>query len=630
MGDHMTLSGRRHWLFAALASAASPALASTPTVDQLRDLSIEELANLEVTSASRQAEPISEAPTAIYVITNDDILRSSATTLPDLLREAPNLQVQQIDASEYAISARGFNGYETSNKLLALIDGRTIYTPLHSGIFWQLHAPMLEDLQQVEVISGPGGTLYGPNAVNGVINITTKTAFDTIGGFGRGTIAANQQTAALRYGAAVGDTGAVRVYGNYHNRDGYPAPDGGLALDDRAQSYQLGFRTDFGAPGNLITLQGDLFDTDSYAIPGDGASGHNLLARWSRSLGPATSFQLQGYYDKFEREFTLVRDSLETFDLQGQVNADFGAHDLVAGVGVRTTRDEFINNLNPFQLDPTSRRLWVYNFFVQDRFALTEEVSLIAGAKLEQSSFTGLQFLPNLRLAWQPSESSLLWAAVSRAVRTPSRIDRELQSLPFLAPATAFRSEKLTAVEAGYRGQPTQSTSLSVSLFYNLYDDIRTTEFAPDGGFPIRLANSLSGTTYGVEAWATQQVTPWWRLRLGLATLGKDFEVDEGRSDLTNGGALGNDADYKFLFRSQMHLGDSVDLDIGMRAVDDLDPNHVPAYVEADARIGWRVSEALELYAAGSHLLHEAHRESGEPRAQLVERSVYAGTRLRF
>ncbi len=617
-------------LVAVPAAAATQGDEAPASPADLAQLSIEELAQLEVTSASKRAEPLSAAPAALYVITDEEILRSPATSLPQLLRQAPNLQVQRLDSRQYAISARGFNGINTANKLLALIDGRTIYTPLASTIFWELHSPMIEDLAQIEVISGPGGTLYGPNAVNGVINVRTKSAYDTAGLLARGTVATNEHTAGVRYGGTIGDAGAFRAYANYFHRSDGP-DDTSPNVDDEYEGIQGGFRADFGTGDSVFTVQGDIFDANSPLFPDDGEEGHNLLARYSRRLSDSSSVQVQAYYDKFERQVTLVNDSLETFDVEAQFTGSFGRHDIVAGAGVRTTRDEFINNLNGFNLDPKSRRLWVVNGFVQDRFALTPQLSLIAGVKLEESSFTGIQVLPNVRLAWQPSDRTLLWGAVSRAVRTPSRIDRQLVFLPLLAEATGFRSEKLTAIEAGYRGQPTDSTTLSVSVFFNLYDDIRTTEFAPGGALPIRLMNSLKGHTYGLEAWATQQLAPWWRLRVGLATLNKDFEVRRGRVDIANRSSLGNDPSYKLQLRSQMDLAPNLHLDFGMRAIDDLEDPQVDGYVEGDARLGWRVSDQVELYLAGTNLLHENHLESGEPgRAQLIERSIHAGTRLRF
>ncbi|HEY0043580.1 MAG TPA: TonB-dependent receptor plug domain-containing protein, partial [Allosphingosinicella sp.] len=359
--------------------------ASTTQVEDLSNLSIEELAQIEVVSASKQAEPVSQAPTAIFVITAEDIARSAATSLPEVLRMAPNLHVQRLDAHQHAIAPRGFTGFETSNKLLVLIDGRTVYTPLHSGVFWEQHAPLLEDLQQIEVISGPGGTLYGPNAVNGVINVASKDARETLGGLVRGTLGGNDRTLAFRLGSAVGTDGAVRVYANGFDRDAMPPK--GARTDGNFTGWQAGFRADWGKAADQFTLQGDVYDNDINLLPGDGNKGHNLLARWRHDFGETSSFQLQAYYDDFARRYTLVQDDLQTFDAEAQYNRTEGAHALVVGGGVRTTRDKFVNNLNAFVVEPDSRRLWVANVFVQDRFTLSPAFDVIAGVKLEHSSF---------------------------------------------------------------------------------------------------------------------------------------------------------------------------------------------------------------------------------------------------
>ncbi len=618
-------------LFATSATLAVLQPGTALAQPDLASLSIEELANIEVTSASKREEPLSTVPTSLFVITDDAITSSAATSLPEVLRLAPNLQVQQLDAYQYAVTARGFNGIETANKLLVLIDGRTVYTPLQSQVYWALHSPLLEDLQQIEVISGPGGTLYGPNAVNGVVNIVSRNAQETIGTLLRATAGPQERTAAARHGFALGTAGAVRFYANYFDREDR-ADAIGFDVNDAFRGWQAGFRADIATERDSFTLQGDLLRNDVDSQPVDGHEGHNLLARWSRTLSPNASFQVQGYYDQFRRRFILVEDSLETFDVEAQLNYNAGRHQLVAGAGVRTTRDEFINNLNQFQLDPPSERLWVYNVFVQDRFALSDHLSVIAGVKIERSSFTGFHVLPNLRVAYQPDERSLWWAAVSRAVRTPSRIDRQLSALPLLAPATEFRSEKLIAFEAGYRGQPLPRTSVSVSAFFNLYDDIRTTELSPTGGLPIRLANSLAGHTYGVEAWATADPLPGWRLSLGAATIWKNFDVDEGHRDLANGAALGDDPNWQLLARSQFDLGARVSLTVGARAVGEIETAPaIPAYVQGDARLAWRVTDALELYVAGENIFDETHIESNDTnRGQLAQRSLYAGTRVRF
>lgn len=628
---------RFHPLLFAPALACAPAAAAAqaapppppPPGQDLSRLSIEELAQLPVRSASKQEELLSAAPTALYVITGDDIAHSNATTLPEVLRLAPNLNVQQVNAREYAVSARGFNGFETSNKLLVLIDGRSVYSTLHSGVFWELHQPLLDDVAQIEVISGPGGTLYGPNAVNGVVSIATRDARDTIGGLVRGSYGSDERTIGARYGFALGDNAALRVYGNYYGRDGLH--DGvGPDLDDSVTGYQAGFRSDFGIGGSEATLSGDLFRNELDYLPGDHERGGNLSAHWAGDLDAHSSFQFQTYYDYFQRSFQGASDSLETMDLEGQYNRNGGAHALVAGAGVRTTRDTFANNANSFLLVPPSRRLWILNAFVQDRFALTSQLSLIAGVKVERSSFSGFEILPNLRLAWQPNGRNLLWAAVSRAERTPSRIDRDLSAAGILIPATDFQSERLIAFEAGYRGQPSANTSFSLSLFYNLYDRIRTAAFVGNP-LPVQLQNNLVGHTYGLEAWGNWQPLPWWRLSAGLSLLGKRFHLSAGASDITGNAALGDDPGYQVLLRSTMNLRPSVTFDAGLRAVGGLETPDIPAYVEADARLGWRVADHVELFAAGNNLLHRTHAESNDiNRGQLAERSVNAGARLRF
>jgi iron complex outermembrane receptor protein len=610
----------------------APAPTVQPTNQDLSGLSIEELAQLPVRSASKREEPLSGVPTALFVITGDDVVDSGATSLPEALRLAPNLQVQQVNGFEYAITARGFNGVESSNKLLVLIDGRSIYSTLHSGVFWQLHSPLLEDIQQIEVISGPGGTLYGPNAVNGVISIVSRDARETLGGLVRGTVGAFEQTVGARYGVALGSTGAVRIYGNWFDRDALARGPIGPAIDDAFSGWQAGMRADFESGASHFTLQGDLFDNDVDSLPGDGHQGHNILARWSRGLSETSSLRVQAYYDYFERQFLLAFDSLQTFDLDAQFNASTGAHDLVVGGGVRTTRDRFVNNLNGFALVPHSRRLWIYNGFVQDRIRLSSALSLTVGIKAEQTSFTGVELLPNLRLAWQRDERTLLWAAVSRAVRTPSRIDRQLEFQPLLLPAPDFVSEKLIAFEAGYRGQPTERTTLSISFFYNLYDDIRSADLVSLTPLQVRLDNALEGHSYGVEAWSTTQLASWWRLNLGVSAVFKNFRVKPGLVDISGRDSLGHDPDFQLFARTRMNLTDRLQLHAGLRYVGEIDSGSpIGSYVEADASLSYRLTELVELYVAGRNLLHDTHLESNDTdRAHLAPRSVALGTRLRF
>lgn len=611
------------------AAAQELASLSQPrTIAQLKSLSIEELAQVEVTTASKRAQPLSDAPAAIFVITGDDIVRSGAPSLPEALRLAPTLDVQRIDARQYSVQARGFGGYETSNKMLVMIDGRSVYSTLASSVYWDLYDPMIEDIDRIEVVSGPGGTLWGPNAVNGVINISSRSALDTLGGVARATGGALEQTAALRYGVPIGGDGAVRVYANGYDRQGFPASNG-RSRGDGGTGYQTGFRADWDG-GSHFTLQGDFFHHDDKSSPGDQDEGQNILARWTHATGESSELSVQAYYDRFKRGFTDVSDMLETIDLSVQNNWNAGSHAIVLGAGARTTHDEFINNLNLFVLDPVSRRLWIGNVFAQDTFALAPTLSLTAGIKAEQTSFTGIEALPNVRLAWKPRDEALFWGAVSRAVREPSRIDRQLVYPGILLPGT-FDSEQLTAFEAGYRGQPTPDTLLSISLFYNLYDRLRTTALSPSGTLPVRLANGLKGHTYGIEAWGSAQVTTGWRLSAGVSTLHKAFHLRPGETDLQNGVSLGNDPDYQATLRSSLDLGRHISLDLSGRYVDSLPRPAVGSYVDADARLAWQASGRLEVFVSGENLFHNQRDESNDvTRGQLVRRIVVAGTRVRF
>jgi iron complex outermembrane receptor protein len=635
-------SGLLLTLCAPSAGAQEMAQADLQTVNRLRNLSIEQLAQIEVVSVSKRPESLGEAPAATFVIMNEDIARSGATSLPEVLRLAPNLQVQQVDSRQFSISARGFNSFENANKLLVLIDGRTIYTPLASSVYWDLHEPLLQDVERVEVVSGPGGTLYGPNAVNGVVNILSRSAYDTLGGYARLSVGTEDRRGALRYGGRVG-AAALRAYVTAFEREDSRLPSGARASDSW-EGVQGGFRLDLGEDtASRFTLQGDIFDSKIDLVSGDGNKGYNLLARWQRELGVGSALQVQAYYDKFERRFTRVFDAVETYDLEVRHNLTRGRHDMVWGGGVRVTRDEFRNRLNPFVLDPEERELTVGNLFAQDRIALSERLDLIAGLKLERTSFTGVEVLPNLRLAWKPDERMLLWSAVSRAVRTPSRIDRQLVATGILAPNPHFKSEMLTAFEAGYRGQPSDSLSLSVSLFYNLYDRLRTTE--PASGsvaalLPVQLANGLEADSYGAELWGTWQAAPGARLSAGLFLFGKERRFDAGVVDITGGESAGHDPRYQAQLRAQFDLAEDLDLDLRLRAADRLPevrglggPSlpRVPAYAEADARLAWRPTHSLELAVSGVNLLHNRHAESFfRPPVQEMPRSVRVESRLSF
>jgi iron complex outermembrane receptor protein len=606
--------------------AVQPVMAAT--LEDLSRLSIEDLANIEVTSVSKRPEPLSKAAASVYVITGDDIRRSGVTSLPEALRLAPNLEVARVGASSYAISARGFNRFEVSNKLLVLIDGRTVYSPLHAGVFWDTPNVMLEDIDRIEVISGSGGTLYGANAVNGVINVITKSSADTKGGLASAQFGDVDRSGALRYGGSLGARGSYRVYGLGFQRGHTVHADGTSTGDDWA-ARQGGFRTDWHTFGNAFTVQGDIF-SDPFDSGGR-ATGGNILARWTHTLSADSAVDVQTYYDKVERNTPGVFDSLETADFQVQHNFSWGdAHKIVWGGGYRVLQDQFINTLNGFVLVPDSRTLTLGNVFAQDAISLADDLKLTLGTKLEDSSYTGFEYMPDARLGWEVTDSDFLWASVSRSVRTPSRIERELQFPGVLLPAPNFRSEKLIAYEVGYRGQLSPDALASVSFYYNDYDDIRATELGPGGTTPVQLGNGIAGSTYGMEAWGEYRLQPWWRLKPGLNIIRKHLYLKDGATDTSGRQGTGNDPDYQFSLRSSMDLRDNVEIDVGFRSVDNLTNPIIPAYYEFDARVGWHVTDRLELSLAAFNIFDDHHPETGSAPASEIRRTVYAGARWRF
>jgi iron complex outermembrane receptor protein len=616
----------------------SARIAPAQSLEDLRRLSLEELGEIEITSVSRRPELLSQAPAAVYVITNEDIRRSGALSLPEALRLAPNLEVARRDGLAYAISARGFNSVEASNKLLVLIDGRSVYSPLQSGVFWDEQQVMLEDVDRIEVISGPGGTLYGANAVNGVINVVTKNSRDTTGGLASLQAGNVDRQGAVRWGGRIGETGTYRVYGMDSHR-GYTVTSDGTSLDDDLRGRQGGFRSDWRAGDAGLTVQGDVYDNRADSggqvfnnLSGNGhIYGGNLLGRWNQRLGIDSALEVQTYISRQARSVDDGFNRVDTFDIQGQHNFSLDEHNkIVWGIGDRVYRDKFINRANIFVLDPPERTQNLANAFVQDTIALRNDLHLTLGTKFEYSTFSGFEYLPSARLAWQISDNHLLWSAISRAVRTTSRIDRELVAPGLFAGGPDFKSEKLIAYEIGYRGRPTTDTTLSISAYYNQYDDLRTTSVSPGTILPLVFANDLEGETHGVEIWGDWRVTSWWRLSAGLNAIEKNLHIKPGGSDISNRQSAGDDPGYQVFARSYLDLPGNAHLDFGFRAVDNLDTPPVPAYVEFDARLGWQVTDAIELSIAAFDLFDDQHPETGTPPLSEIRRGAYLGVRCQF
>lgn len=582
-------------------------------------LSLEELANVEISSVSKRPELLSDAAAAIYVVTREDIRRSGATSIPEMLRLAPNLQVARSDASTYAISARGFNN-TSANKLLVLIDGRAVYSTLHSGVFWDVQDTLLADIERIEVISGPGGTLWGSNAVNGVINIITRDTRDTIGTMVDAGGGNEKRSGAVRYGAKAGDDTTYRLYAKSFLR-GDTADANGVSAQDSWRQQEAGFRLDKRHAGEALLLEGSVYDgrIDQKTYADKTISGSHLLGRWNRVLGEQSSLQFQAYFDQSKRDYPgTFGEVVDTYDIDLQHRFQLaGKHDIVWGGGYRLSRDD-MSNTAVLAFLPAQRDLRLINAFVQDSVALDPHLQMTLGAKLEHNSYTGMEFLPNARLAWKLPDNALLWSSIARAVRTPSRLDRDTFSPnvpPFLiAGGPAFSSEKLTAYEIGYRMQPVSQASFSVSTFYNVYQDLRTIELQPGGSLlkgPYVFENRMEGNTYGVEMWGNYRVNDWWRLSAGYNYLKQDLRLKPGSSINNGTQSAGNDPNHQFSARSSMNLAHNVELDLMLRSIGALPNPSVPGYTALDMRLAWAPAKDVELSLSGFNLTDRRHPEFG-------------------
>jgi len=599
------------------------AQAAVPSAKEIADLSLEELAGIEVTSVSRRAEPLSAAPASIYVITADAIHRAGVSSLPEALRLAPNLQVARINASQYAISARGFNN-TFGNKLLVLIDGRTVYTPFFSGVLWDQQDVMLADVERIEVISGPGATLWGANAVNGVINVITRSSAETQGLMAVAGGGERERGLALRYGAALGDSGHVRFYAKTANiRHTDTVTD--TAVTDGTERHQLGFRADWNSNADTYTLQGDTYRTRAeyrgrfgpFELTPIATTGTNVLGRWTRRLGGDSDLRVQFYFDHSERDDALLyRPRTDIGDAEFQHSMALDNHRLVWGAGYRRAQD----HIDPgvfFAFVPASRTLTWTNVFVQDGVKLQPGLELTLGLKFERNDFTGTETLPNLRLAWQPAAGELVWGAVSRAVRAPAQLDRDLRLPPrppyIIAGGPDFVSEVANVLELGYRAQPTPAWSYSATAFLHDWQRLRSGQTPPNA----QVQNMIDGKTYGVEAWAAWQALPTWRLSAGASTLQKDLHLQPGSTDPDGPVKLGDDPDYQWSLRSAFNPAEGHEIDVALRRVAGLPEGQVPAYTAVDARYGWRVTRDVELSLVGQNLFGSEHSEFGKlPRSE--------------
>ena len=631
-------------LFLVITSAA-PALAQTPVTtaaQELKRLSIEELAEIDVSSFSRRVERLAQVAAAVSVIRQDDMRRTGVVSLAEAMRLGDGLDVARYDGRTWAVSARGFN-ISTANKLLVLMDGRTLYSPLYSGTFWDVQDTLLADVDRIEVIRGPGGTIWGANAVNGVINVITRDASTTRGNVGFLAFGTEERIIASgRHGGRLGDAADYRVFGKYRRRDANVFSTGAPAGDE-LQFGQGGFRLDStDRSATRWTLQGDayrgtegLFDRDDTDV-----AGGNVLGRWVRRYSGASDLQVQAYYDRTYRKVPLQFETTSnTFDVDVQRRLPLGTrHDVIVGGNARVTSGRDVGTAG-FVFEPEQKTDTLFSFFAQDEIALAPgRVYLIVGSKFERNDYTGLEVQPTVRGRWSPSPRQTLWGAASRAVRLPNRLDT---SLRFLGPGTErlvlsgnpdFEAESVLAYEAGYRIRPHARASIDIAAFANRYDNLRSQEFPSTLGLVILLGNTLNAVTSGLEVGGVVQAAGHWRLHAWYSYLHADLSLDPGSHDLSRGRDEANDPASLFSLRSYLDLPYGLALDGLFRAASRRPHPEVPPYAELDVRLGWTIRPGWEVSLVGQNLLHDRHPELGSRQALRYEfqRGVYVRSAWRF
>lgn len=633
----------------------------------LAEKSIEDLMNMEVTSVSKKEQKMSRAASAIFVITQDDIRHSGATNIPDLLRMVPRMDVAQISANTWAISARGFNE-QFSDKLLVLIDGRTVYSPLNSGVNWDTQDILLEDIERIEVIRGPGATVWGANAVNGVINITTKKAADTHGGLVTGGGGTHEQGfGGIRYGGSINSHTGYRIFGKYFDRSHYL--DGvGQSGEDRWDMLHGGFRMDGAfSPNDSFTVQGDLYrGSRGEVAPTIGSlaspalqtvdarmdlNGGNILSRWTRTFSSHSEASLQVYFDRFSRQEITVSERRDTVDMELQHHIGWGSrNDLVWGLGYRYTTDGTRGSLR-VSFNPESRALNLFSSFVQDEIALQpDRFYLTAGARLEHKDYSGFELEPSVRLAWTPYKRHMVWASFSRAHRTPARDDTALRFTFAVIPGGTptllsllgnpdFKSEDLNALDAGYRTEISNRLSLDIAVFYNRYGSLRTEEPAapflesnpppPHLVIPFIFDNKMHGETHGIELATHWKVTDRWTLNPGYSFLAVHMHLDATSRDFTKpADREGSVPSHQAQLRSHLQLPHNLAWDASAYFVDRLPNQNLPSYTRLDTGITWQPAERVSLSVFGQNLLKDHHFEFNDLEqsglSSQIKRSVYA------
>src|SRR5437667_2681 len=642
-------------------------------------VSMEDLMNLQVTSVSKRTQKVADAAAAIFVLTQEDIRRSGATSIPEALRLVPGLEVARIDQNKWAIGSRGFNG-RFDNKLLVLIDGRSVYTPLFSGVYWNVQDVMLEDVDRIEVIRGPGATVWGANAVDGVINVITKKAKATQSAIvtaGAGT--EERAAGGVRFGSKLGDNTYHRAYTKYFDWGPSAYPTTGMTAHDGWDALRGGFRADWTPAGaNSLTVQGDIYRSRfdetltvaslsapySNTFPNDGKySGGNILGRWNHT-SEGSSMSLQMYYDNTTiTDHSLFGDHQNILDLDFQHAFHVGdSQQFVWGLGYRSIHDKNDASFT-VSLQPNQVTLNQFSTFLQDEISMVDNrLQITLGSKFERNEFTGFEIEPNARLLWNLTPNQSIWTAVSRAVRTPALTEEGLrlnsQVIPPGTPANPtplpavvavfgshqFNSEDLLAYELGYRVQATKNLSLDIATFYNNYSNLRTAEPGapyPEGSpaptdfvIPFVAGNKMSGGTYGVELFADWKVVPKWRLAGSYSYLQMNIHKNANSLDPTPDNPNGSSPRHQWYLRSSIDLPKHFDQDTTLRFVDHLPGLNVPSYYSLDGHLGWRPVTRLELSIGGQNLLNNWHFEFMpdfvNTSRTVVKRSIFGSITVKF
>jgi iron complex outermembrane receptor protein len=653
-------------VLACFAGASASAQITQTSEGKLKDLSLEQLGNVEVTTVSKAPAQVWRTAAAVYVITQDDIRRSGATSIPEALRLAPGVEVARISSDKWSIGIRGF-GSRLARSVLVLIDGRSVYTTLLAGTYWEVQDTVMEDIERIEVIRGPGGTVWGPNAVNGVINIITRKSADTQGALvSAGGGNEEQGFLNMRYGGGNAKGFNYRVYGKGFNRGAEYHSDGDRY--DRWGAAQGGFRMDWVKnERDSFTVQGDLYDeragesvtltsyTPPFSQQADGnalLSGGNILGRWTRVMGEGEDIQIQAYYDRTNRHEPNFGDLRDTYDVDFLQRLHFGSrHHVSWGLGARASHGHELEIISGLYFDPSTRTDQLFTAFLQDDISLTKRLTLEVGTKLVHTNYTGAELEPSGRLLWRRTETESYWLAVTHAVRTPSDGERDFflsgfigtspSGLPFFARFNAnrdFESEKLNGYELGFRRLLGRNVYLDVAGFYNQYYDVFSEEltgapFVENNPAPTHILlpaefrNGLVGSTAGGEIAPEWKPTRFWRLRgsysfLQMVLKKSATSMDVGSAPIT----AGSSPEHQVLLQSSFDLPKRFTADISYRFVSALPGISIPSYSTGNARLAWTLGNHWEVSVVGENLLQPQHVEfaSDPGPAVAIKRSGYA------